>query len=135
MKKIIAFLKKYQLIIVLSLIAGVLAGYKLFFTPSQNNVIDNITPSPTPSPTISQDQEAGQGISEQEFMKSISRNYPLTPYLPYPGEKYTIIYTDELEIEVSAQQATASASRQEVLDWMEKQGIDPSTHRIIWQFE
>jgi hypothetical protein len=132
MKKIIEFFKKYQLIIVLAIIAGVLAGYKLFFAPQEKTGPVQITPSPSPIPT--QTPGSGQGITEEEFVQDIIEKYPLTPYLPYPGEKYTIKYTAPKTIEVSVNQATASASRQEVLSWIEEQGVDPKTHTINWQF-
>jgi hypothetical protein len=134
MKKIIEFLKKYQLIIVLAVIAGVLGGYKLFFAPQEDQAPGQITPTPSPSPIPTQSQEDGQGITEDEFVQDIVDQYPLTPHLPYPDEKYTIKYTDTLTIEVSVNQATESASQQEVLEWIEDQGVDPDSHTINWQF-
>lgn len=134
MKKIIKFFKKYQLIIVLAVIAGVLGGYKLFFAPQEDQQPEQITPTPSPSPIPTQTQGNGQGITEEEFVQSIVDQYPLTPYLPYPEKKYTIKYTAPKTIEVEVNQATASASREEVLTWIENQGVNPDSHTINWQF-
>ncbi len=134
MKKAIKFFKKYQLIIVLAIIAGVLGGYKLFFASQEDQGPGQITPTPLPSPIPTQSQEDGQGITEEEFVQDIINQYPLTPYLPYPEEKYTIIYTGPKTIEVEINQATESASRDEVLNWIEDQGLDPDSHTINWQF-
>ncbi len=137
MKKLISFFKKYQLIIILAIIAGILAGFKLF-SDSQQEPSAEITPTPTvsprPSPIPTQADADGQGITEEEFVQELIENYPLTPYLPYPDDKYTIKYTAPKTIEISIYQATESASRQEVLDWIENQGVDPNSHQINWQF-
>ncbi len=134
MKKIIKFFKQYQLIIILAVIAGTLAGYKLFFAPQEEQEPGQITPSPSPNPTPTQRSQTEQGITEDEFVQDIIDQYPLTPYLPYPEEKYTIKYTAPKTIEVSVNQATESASQDEVLTWIEDQGVDPDTHTINWRF-
>lgn len=135
MKKIIAFLKKYQLIIGLALIAGLVVSYKLLFSsqPAQPTPLPiSPTPSPFPTPTPPP-EDSGQGVTEQEFAQYIADQFPLSPHLPYPGDEFSIRYLAPLKLKITVKQATSAAIRKKALDWIRSQGVDPQTHEIIWQ--
>ncbi len=128
MKKIIHFLKKYQLVIGLALLASLIASYKLLFPPP---------PEPTPSaprqPTPSPVPASGRGISETEFARQLKQQFPLDQYLPYPGPEFIIRYLAPLKLEIIIKQATSAAMKQKALDWIRAQGVDPKSHQIIWR--
>lgn len=135
MKKIIAFLKKYQLVIGLALIAGLVVSYKLLFPsqPTQPTPLPiSPTPSPFPTPTpIS--ENSGRGVTEQDFAQYIINQFPLSYHLPYPGSEFSIRYLGPLKLEITIKQATSAAIRKKALDWIRAQGVDPQTHEIIWR--
>jgi len=138
--KMIRFLKKYQLIIGLALIAGLILGYKLLFpqTPVQpphgGGALPSPSPYPTPIPTPLPGSAAaeGQGIEEKELVREILSQFPLSRYLPYPGKEFSLRYTAPLTLEITEKEATPTA-RQKILDWIQSKGIDPQTHKIIWK--
>lgn len=157
MSNLIKFLKKYQLIIFLALLAGILLGFKVLVAPTDQPPTDKITPSPkstktpqpptssiipptkkSPSPTLkagspTPDEFSEIGITEEEFMEEILTNFPLSPYLPYPNKDYAIRYTAPLELEVSKKGTISAEDKQEVLNWIENQGVDPDSHEIKWK--
>lgn len=137
MKKIIAFFKKYQLIIGLALIAGLIISYKILF-PNQSNQLIQPDILPTPSPFISPTRKPtkkipGRGITEQEFAQQLIDQFPLSPYLPYPGKEFSIRYLAPLKLQITLKQATSAAIRQKALDWIQEQGVNPQTHQIVWR--
>jgi len=134
MKKVINFLRKYQLIIGLALIAGLIVSYKLLFPNQAIKPTPSPTPSPSPSPTIAIPTESfGRGTTEQEFVQHTLEQFPLGPYLPYPGNEFAIRYLAPLKLQITIKQATSAAIRQKALDWIRQQGIDPQTHEIVWR--
>lgn len=138
--KIIKFLKKYQLIIGLALIAGLLLSYKFLFSqaptqpPRGGGALPSPSPYPTSIPTQPPDSAAagGRGIREEELVKEILSQFPLSRYLPYPGKEFSVRYIAPLTLEITEKEAT-SAARQKILDWIRSQKIDPQTHKIIWK--
>ena len=138
--KIIRFFKKYQLIISLALIAGLLLGYKLLFfqtsvqPPRNGRALPNPSPYPILTPTDFPNSAAaeGQGIEEKELVKEILNQFPLSRYLPYPGKEFSLRYTAPLTLEITEKEPTSTA-RQKILDWIYSKGIDLQTHKIIWK--
>lgn len=155
------FLKKYQLIIFLAFFAGFLLVLKLLILPDTDEpgVIEDHPPTPIPEKTISpaepdfeltptpsqlsptvpalkpppEEEEAEVGITKEEFMEEVLRNYPLSPYLPYPDENISIRYTDILKLEIAKKEPFTDQEKEEVLQWIKNQGVDPETHQIIWE--
>jgi len=135
MKKIAAFLKKYQLIIFLALVASLLFGLKLTLPPEEK--VPLVTPTPTPSPSPTPQPEVtfpgeGRGTTEEELVKELAANYPLSAFLPYPDERVTIVYVKELTLEITIEPGSG-ISYEDVLNWISDQGVDPKTHQIIWK--
>lgn len=145
MSKLIDFFKKYHLIIFLAFLAGFLIILSQLILPSDEVELIDITPTPKISPTPSEfyptippedslpPEEAKEiGISKEEFMKEILINFPLSPYLPYPDQNISIRYTDQLELEISKEGEFNDQEKEEILQWISDQGVDPDTHQIIW---
>lgn len=133
MKKLISFWKKYQLIIGLALLAGLVISYKILFPEPEKQEQALPTPSPYPIRATIPPSAAGQGITEEKFVENLLNQFPLTPYLPYPGKELAIKYTAPLALEIKIKEATSAAIREKALDWIRDQGIDPQTHEIIWK--
>ncbi len=135
MKKLIAFVKKYQLIILLALIASLLLGFKLFGSQKAEEVIPTLLPTPYPTkiPTKSPADTGDKGITEEEFVQNILNNFPLSPYLPYPDKNIAIRYIGPLKLEITIKVTTSAVTRQKILDWIHSKEIDPQTHEISWK--
>jgi len=134
MKKIIAFLKKYQLIIFLALIASLLFGLKLTIPSEQTPNLPTPTPiplSPTPEPETPSLGE-GKGMTEKELIEELAGKYPLTAFLPYPDKRVKILYVKEVTLEISID-PSSNITQKEILNWINDQGIDPKSHQIIWK--
>lgn len=135
MKKIIAFLKKYQLIIFLALVASFLFGLKMTLPPKEEISLPTPTPtpplSPTPKPETFSPGE-GRGTTEEALIEELAGKYPLTAFLPYPDKRVVILYTGVLKLEITIG-PQSGISQQEVLNWISDQGIDPKSHQIIWK--
>jgi len=182
MSNLIKFIKKYQLIIFLSLVAGLLLGFKILIVPNQEKT-NIITPTPEPSPipptvkptkrpntptpkteksppspisgtpfpnitpdelkksptptlkghTPAPGEETEMGITKEEFMKQLLKDFPLTPYLPYPDEEISIRYTGPLEIEITKNDSLSADDKKEIILWIEDQNVDPDSHEINWK--
>lgn len=136
MKKVVVFLKKYQLVIGLALIAGLVVSYKLLFPPSPVQPLP-ASPTPTSEPTPAgppADEKIGRGITEEEFIGNILSQFPLSPYLPYPDNKIAVIrYLEPLKLEITVKQANNTVTRQKILDWIKEKGTNPQTHEIFWK--
>ncbi len=152
MNKTIKFIKKYQLIIFLSALAGLLLSFKALIAPIQEKP-EKITPTPPltiPSATIpvspteipiepsyltpSPPPTYGRGIKEEEFVEQALEKYPLLPYLPYEEKKgINIKYTDTLTLEIIKEGSITAEDKEEILQWISDQGIRPDTHQITWE--
>ncbi len=170
MQNLTKFFKKYQLIILLAVIAGFLLTFKTIISPSQKEpeqetptikptVPQSIStikptttkPTTTKSPTITPKEKTPTpilkgftptpeefseiGITEDNFMKNILEKFPLSPYLPYPDTKIKIWYTDPLALIITKDGAITAEKKDEILDWIKEQGVDPDTHQITWKEE
>lgn len=131
MKKIIAFLKKYQIVVMLVLVAIFMISYRVLGS-RQTETETETAPTPTPT-TALQPQGEGRGISEKVFVEKLLEQYPLTPHLPYLGKDFSIIYTNDLALDIILDIPDTAANRQKVLDWIRDQGVDPQTHNISWK--
>lgn len=151
------FVKKYRLIIFLAVIAGLLFGIKLLFskqtdtsvpgypTPTNTNLPTQKPQTPTlalstptttrkvPTPTLKVTDP--QGTSRENFTNDVLENYPLTPNLPYPKENINLRYTAPLTLTITKEGSITAEDKQEILDWIEDQGVDPNTHEITWKVE
>ncbi len=180
MKKQIKFLKKYQLIIFLAVIAGLLLSFKVLFAPDQQSseepsptpkptsplqlettvptkspsipittttsprpttttISPTLAPAVSPSPTIKISPQPtttidyGKGITEEEFVEESMSKYPLLTYLPYEEkEGVHIKYVDTLTLEITKEGSITAEDKEEILNWIEDQGVDPDTHEVRW---
>jgi len=134
MKKIFKFIKKYQLIIFLVVIASLMAGYQLFFMDKSDQNADVLTPTPTPIPAINiTPEQSEKGISKDQVINKLLDEFPLTPSLPYPEDDANVVYTAPLTLEIRLKKTDNLERRESILDWIRQQGIDPQTHEITWQ--
>ena len=135
MKKIIAFIKKYQLIIFLALVASLLFGLKMTLPPEEEAPLPTPTPvpplSPTPEPETSSSGDS-LGTTEEALIEELAGKYPLTAFLPYPDKRVVILYVDVLTVEATID-PQSGITQTEVLNWIDDQGIDPQSHQIIWK--
>jgi len=132
MKKVFKFIKKYQLIIFLAIIALLMGGYQLFFMNEGQQKTELLTPTPTPTIKITP-QQSEKGISKEQAIDKLLDEFPLTPSLPYPENDANVVYTAPLTLEIRLKKTDNIERREKILDWIREQGIDPQTHKITWQ--
>lgn len=65
----------------------------------------------------------------EEMGLTILRDYPLVPHVPYYSQQFDIDYIAPLKLKIVLKGET---SKEEVLDWIRDQGVDPATHEIKW---
>jgi len=132
MKKVFKFIKKYQLIIFLAIIALLMGGYQLFFMNEGQQKTELLTPTPTPTIKITP-QQSEKGISKEQAIDKLLDEFPLTPSLPYPENDANVVYTAPLTLEIRLKKTDNIERREKILDWIRAQGIDPQTHKITWR--
>ena len=63
----------------------------------------------------------------------IRKYYPLAQFLPYNSDDFDVgYYTDKLTLPVTIKTPDVARAKQEVRDWIQSHGVDPSTHQLIW---
>lgn len=133
------FIKKYQLIIVLSLIVAVMAGIKLFYKPSENptNTINSPTPTITAIPTPNVVYVTPTPMSDEEvkqYEKLADEKLPLWRLLPYQGKGFVIErYTTVGVLSGQLNGVTQAEAEKEAAIWMKSHKVDPKTVQIEWQ--
>ena len=145
------FFQKYQLIIGLAFLAGLIISYKILFPQHQINqkpqnslnptptTWPKPTPTPIPFPTIDPsasylpNQEIIEGLKKEQ--ERAEKNYPLWKLLPYNTNDFIIShYTAPLTLVVKKKSSKKiDFLEKEVRNWIRKQGVDPQTHQIIWR--
>ena len=99
-----------------------------------------ISPTPTefiPSPIIPTTpflEEKGDPDFNKEVGRDLTNYYPLSAYLPYKTNNFSLGYTNSLTL-IAVLKKDTPEIRQEVLDWISSKKIDPSTHKIIWKIK
>lgn len=136
------FAKKYQLILILSFIAGIMVILKLFYEPEipvTTNKIIQINPTivptiiaiPTEPTATDSSQEASQSAS---WEKEADKLMPLWRLLPYQGEGFVVeSYIDEETIVVTLKNKTKSEVLVAVKAWINKNGVDAEKQKIEWR--
>lgn len=124
--------KKYLLIFGLVFMVILLA----ILTIRDKNQPPSVTlpsPSPLPSPSI---MPTVPPKADPKYYEEINdlflKRHPLAPYLPFENEDFAIDYIGPLKLVVELKTATQSA-KQETLDWIQQQGVDPQSHEIIFK--
>lgn len=123
----------FLLILTLAFFASVLIFWRfLFYHPVEEAPF---LPTPTPTiffqPTPTPILEEGKGDSPSQILESLKERFPLVEFLPYETENFYLDYVAPLHLRATIKNATASSQiKKEILNWIKKQGIDPSTHKI-----
>jgi hypothetical protein len=139
MKNIISFIKKYQVIIFLSFLLGVLIIWKVLLIDKETKPAE--APFLTPTPTLTQKivftpappDNTQEIIGENENQKEFLGKYPLVLKLPYPDKNFYLRYDAPLSLEITSKNGWDEAKKQEILEWIERQGVDSSAHKIEWR--
>jgi len=73
----------------------------------------------------------------QEIQKKVEEKYPLADTLPYKTQNYSVVYSDELalEIELFNQDLDKNSVIQEIKTWVSSKNIDPETHQYVFKPE
>jgi len=71
----------------------------------------------------------------QEETNFTFSKYPLIDFLPIDNPRYHLTYVDSLVFKVTIKQGSQEQIRQEIVDWISSKGIDPDTHRIIFELK
>ena len=145
---------KYKLIIILAIIAislGIIFTLMSSAKKTEQQPFPSISPSHKPDnlypgfsttniPSIkettstpsSSTTEQGDPSYPQFLRERFLQRYPLYLKTPYEDENFYIRYTGPLKFEVKMKTSTASA-QPAALNWIQSNGIDPSTHEIIFK--
>ncbi len=111
-------MKKYGLVIWLMMVVVTMAVVKWRYGSSRGEEVVQITPTPTPimEPTTS--------IKEED--------YPLWKLLPYSGVGFTVDrYIEPLTLVVLIKGLDKQIVTEEIGKWMEENGVNPETHKIV----
>ncbi len=123
----------FFLLLFLSLLATVLAIWKIFLAPKPTSTspVTLISPSPILLPTPTSFSGRGDPDIEKEIYQKTQENYPLLSFVPFQTLNWKIDYTGPLTLEVTFKKDTPE-TREEVLSWIKSKGVDPQTHDIKW---
>jgi len=120
---------KFILIIVLLVLTLALIIFTLTKKPRTSPPAPR-TPT-TPSPATSQ-TGIGNPDVQQKIMQPIQNQYPLLSSLPYENQQFRINYQAPLKLIVKIKQDTQAEIQPLVNQWIQSQGVDPSTHQFIF---
>lgn len=70
-------------------------------------------------------------VVEEEIEESL-KDYPLISLVPYETENFEIRYEAPLFLIIKIKKGKADLIKEEVLDWIRSNGVDPATHQIEW---
>ncbi|MDD4026829.1 MAG: hypothetical protein PHO75_01405 [Candidatus Shapirobacteria bacterium] len=130
--KLIEFIKKYQLVLILSFLVVVLIIVKFLYRGEDKKEI--IVPVITPTPTVLIEPTVSVEEFKTEIGQEINYNYPLAQILPYSTENFKIErYTKPLVIEVEALNSDQVLVEKEVVEWINKNGSTAEKHKIVWK--
>ena len=127
------FLKKYQVILVLSCIVIVMGYIKLTYKFDESQVVDTsllITPTPqsemSPTPTPDQESLAVPDLNGEK--------YPAWKLLPYYGEGFVIDrYVAPMTLAVKPKGLDKKLVETEVKAWLVENKFDGANHKIQWE--
>ena len=140
---------KYILIILL--VSGILALViiKLLSANAPQQETKPFSQSPLPKPLSSsiplpsskappaesaKSKERGDPNFEKALNKSLFKYFPLLNDIPYKTSEFEVIYSQPLQLTVHLQPNISTQSAQvKVLNWIRSNGVDPSTHEIIFK--
>lgn len=135
------FIKKYQLILLLSFTVVVLGLIKMTYKydeksdPKAQAALKMLTPIPTitPTPTFELSLEPPQILEtpaspSAKDLRIDEKKYPLWNQLPYYGKGFIVDqYSGPGILRVQVSGIDKKIARQEVELWIKKNGIDPKT--------
>ena len=135
------FLKKYQLILVMSAIVVILIAIKLTYNNQTITSTTIKTVSLTPTPTVIQEllTPTIQGLltpiptttTNQEL--DISPDYPLQAQLPYSTKDFIIEdYYAPLILKVKVLIPSIDQAEKEVKQWIVESGMAADSHHFVW---
>lgn len=124
----LSFIKKYFIVILLFFLVIILIFLKIFYSDKTQNQIAVVEPTPTstiePTPTI-------------ELSIDVIGNYPLYKLIPYKTEDFIVSgYVEPLILDVKTlnKSKTKTEMEDEIKLWINNNGIDSNTHKIIWDW-
>ena len=125
----------FILIFFLSLVATVLTVWRVFLAPKTPSLPTSPGPTSTslPGPTLVPQGLGEPGIQEK-IEKEVRQEYPLLYFIPHQTANWEVDYLAPLHLRVILQKDTPE-TRQEVLDWIESKGVNPTIHKIEWRLK
>jgi hypothetical protein len=123
------FLKKYQIVIVLCVVAAIMSVIKI---KNQKVIIQNNGEIPETSPAIKPTiwPTSRPTIDEKQF----DREYPLWRLLPYSGNGFVANrYIEPLTLMVKAVGVDEKVAAKEIVKWMMSHQVRPESHKIIFE--
>jgi hypothetical protein len=126
--KIIEFVKKYQLILVLSFLIIILLILKLIYGSKNESQTSNIIP--TPVPTIIQQELT---TISNEALNDGNPEYPLQKLMPYSTDNFKILgYDDPFTLIVRNKLGNKTENEKEIRKWIEENLPGDTKHKIIF---
>lgn len=78
-----------------------------------------------------------RGSTETEMVELDTQitleEYPLAYELPLETEKYSVIYTDPLTLQITIKTGTKTQIEKEIIDWVKEKEVDPATHKFVFK--
>jgi hypothetical protein len=127
------FIKKYQIILMLSGILVAMVTVKMFYggkqeaqpvAPASQVIGTQIKPTETRMPTVTIEPEPT--VSESD--------YPLWQSLPYLGEGFTVEkYTDKLTLLIKLKGVDKNIAKKGVETWLIENGWEKDSHKLMFE--
>jgi hypothetical protein len=123
--KIKNFYDNYFLVLILTVTALIMLTIRIIY--SKTPIYQTSTKTPE-VPAISSD-------NTRPFVdNNYEDDYPLWKSLPYSSELFTAEkYSNKQTLKVKLLKGNREAAEEELIKWMENNGINPSSHKIIWE--
>ena len=124
------FFSKYQLILFLSFVGGLLFAVKSFYKVPKEVVVVVATPTTIPLAT----PQVSPSPTATNYEMIADKLMPLWRYLPYQGKDFIVEnYLEEGVLIVSLHGATKAEAATAIKAWMDSHKVDSTTHTIEWR--
>ncbi len=80
--------------------------------------------------TSNEQAESSSSLVRDIEEENIKKYTPLIYVTPYNSANFDVIYTDDLTLKVTIKNSDVEGTKQQVLDWIRANGVEPNTHTI-----
>lgn len=122
-----------KIIWILLLIVVVMGVVKFTYKSETEPRVTVGTPTVIPTPSVAIEEATISAVPTQRYERNYD-DYPLWAKLPYYGKGFVVDrYTAPLTLAVKTKGLSKTIVKKAVEKWLGENGIDPATHKLIFE--